>query len=213
MGREFLPIFDEWAKDYDQSVLGKDEQYREVFEHYDHILHSVSELAIGNVVEFGAGTGNLTLKLLTKGYNVIVVEPSIAMREIAQRKLENQSVSFIDGDFLQFPAFADIDTIVSTFAFHHLNDLEKAMAVKLYGKLLREGGKIVFADTMYESEKAYENSIQEAKDQDFIQLAYDLQTEYYSTIPYLSTIFEKNGFHVSFKRMNKFAWIIEAVKI
>lgn len=31
MGREFIPIFSDWAAEYDETVAGKDEEYRAVF--------------------------------------------------------------------------------------------------------------------------------------------------------------------------------------
>ncbi|MEH7367452.1 SAM-dependent methyltransferase, partial [Priestia megaterium] len=37
MGLEFLDIFEKWANEYDASVSGKDEQYREVFRNYNEI--------------------------------------------------------------------------------------------------------------------------------------------------------------------------------
>ncbi|WP_042345746.1 class I SAM-dependent methyltransferase [Bacillus massiliigorillae] len=213
MGKEFLYIFEEWAKDYDQTVSGKDEEYKEVFRGYDDILDTVARASVGKVLEFGAGTGNLTAKLLDKGHEVIVIEPSIPMREIAQQKLQSERIEFVDGDFLQYPSLENIDSVVSTYAFHHLTDQEKADAVKEYGKLLGVNGKIVFADTMYESKEAHYIAIEDAKKQGFMQLAKDLQTEYYTTIPYLQTVFEDNGFTVSFKRSNQFVWILEAIKL
>lgn len=213
MGKEFLHIFEEWAKDYDQTVSGNDEEYKEVFRGYDDILDMVARASVGNVLEFGAGTGNLTIKLHDKGHKIIVIEPSIPMREIAQQKLQSDQVLFLDGDFLQFPDLENIDSIVSTYAFHHLTDEEKAAAVKEYGKILGVNGKIVFADTMYESKEAHNKAIEDAEKQGYFQLAKDLQTEYYTTIPYLQSIFESNGFSVTFKRSNDFVWIIEAIKL
>ncbi|MEH6941918.1 class I SAM-dependent methyltransferase [Bacillus sp. JJ722] len=213
MGREFLHIFEEWAKDYDQTVSGKDVEYKEVFRGYDEILDRVARASVGNVLEFGAGTGNLTVKLHDRGHKIIVIEPSIPMREIAQQKLQSDHILFVDGDFLQFPNLENIDSIVSTYAFHHLTDKEKASAVKEYGKLLGVNGKIVFADTIYESKEAHSKAIEDAEKQGFYQLAKDLQTEYYTTIPYLQSVFESNGFSVTFKRCNDFVWIIEAIKL
>ena len=45
MGREFIPIFSEWAKQYDETVKGKDEEYREVFLHYPELLANIAEKA------------------------------------------------------------------------------------------------------------------------------------------------------------------------
>jgi putative AdoMet-dependent methyltransferase len=106
-----------------------------------------------------------------------------------------------------------IDTFVSTYAFHHLTDTEKEQAIENYGKSLTTGGKIVFADTMYESEEAYKGAISDALSKGFLNLATDLKTEYYTTIPILRAILEKHGFQVHFDRCNDFVWILEAEKM
>lgn len=38
MGREFIPLFENWANSYDDTVVGRDLQYKEVFRDYDGIL-------------------------------------------------------------------------------------------------------------------------------------------------------------------------------
>ncbi|MDQ0214006.1 putative AdoMet-dependent methyltransferase [Oikeobacillus pervagus] len=212
MGREFLEIFEEWADSYDDTVAEDSEnEYSEVFKGYRSILNRVAELSNGHVLEFGSGTGNLTEILMKKGHNITAIEPSEAMREIARKKLAGK-VPILDGDFLHFPAVDSIHTIVSTYAFHHLTDQEKEIAIAKYAKLLKPGGKVVFGDTMYPSKEAYEQAIKEAKSSGCLALAKDLQSEYYSTIPFLQMILEKNGFSVTFKRWNKFVWIMDSIK-
>lgn len=212
MGREFLELFEQWADYYDDTVYGHDEEYKEVFLHYNRILEEVVNRSKGHVVEFGVGTGNLTSKLLDQGLEVTGIEPSSAMRKIANEKL-GERAQVLDGDFLNFPEVKSIDTFVSTYAFHHLTDTEKEQAIENYGKSLASGGKIVFADTMYESEEAYKRAISDALSKGFLNLATDLKTEYYTTIPILRVILEKHGFQVRFDQCNEFVWILEAEKM
>jgi putative AdoMet-dependent methyltransferase len=212
MGREFIDLFEEWSKSYDDTVSGDDIEYQEVFKHYDRILDSVTDRAHGHVLEFGVGTGNLTERLLRKGLKVSGIEPSPAMREIAVSKLRGKT-EIADGDFIDFPKPEQVDSIVSTYAFHHLTDEEKEKAIANYGKLLNTGGKIVFADTMYQSREAHERAIQDARQAGFHNLANDLQTEYYTTIPFLEKALEANGYKVNFERCNQFVWIMEAEKL
>ncbi|MDQ1144944.1 putative AdoMet-dependent methyltransferase [Bacillus sp. SORGH_AS 510] len=211
MGREFLEIFEQWADSYDDTVFGYDREYKGVFLRYEEILGAVAEKSKGHVVEFGVGTGNLTQKLIVKGLKVTGVEPSPSMRKIAHDKLDGK-VELHDGDFLHFPETKAIDTLVSTYAFHHLTDDEKAKSIGFYGKLLSKGGRIVFADTMFESEEDYKQQIVKAKNDGFHNLAKDLETEYYTTIPFLKNILEKNCFSVTFTRFNDFVWLMEGVK-
>ncbi|KOP83533.1 class I SAM-dependent methyltransferase [Cytobacillus solani] len=211
MGKEFIELFEKWADTYDESVTGHDIEYKEVFKHYDQLLQKVANRSFGHVLEFGPGTGNLTAKMIEKGLKVTGVEPSPSMRKIAKQKLANKT-EIVDGDFLSFPVDQPIDTFVSSYAFHHLTDEEKETAIAKYGNLLASGGKIVFADTMYESAKSYKRAIEKAMENGFHNLAEDLQREYYTTIPLLKGLLEQNGFTPRFEQCNDFVWIMEGVK-
>ncbi|RYG71656.1 class I SAM-dependent methyltransferase [Lentibacillus lipolyticus] len=211
MGREFLEVFDEWADTYDESVAGANQQYAAVFEKYETVLDEVVKYSSGNILEFGVGTGNLTKKLIESGFWVTGIEPSAAMRKKASGKLP--SLSILEGDFIHFPnPSVPVHTIVSSFAFHHLTDIEKEHAVKQYTTILQPMGRIVFADTVFENDQHKLNMINKAKEQKFMDLAADLEREYYTTLPEMKRIFVTNGFHVSFKQMNDFVWLIKAVK-
>ncbi|GAB3798611.1 class I SAM-dependent DNA methyltransferase [Virgibacillus kimchii] len=212
MGREFLHIFDGWADTYDASVAGHDEQYSKVFENYEKILRAVVEQANpGTILEFGVGTGNLTEKLLRAEYHVIGIEPSEAMRKVAGEKLPE--LTLYEGDFLDYPEFEiDVNTIVSTFAFHHLTDSEKEVAIKKFAGLLTQKGKVVFGDTMFTSDLHRMTVIKEAKENGHFDLAVDLDREYYPNIDLLRNIFTSHGFDVTFRQMNYFAWLVVATK-
>ncbi|HWO74741.1 MAG TPA: class I SAM-dependent methyltransferase [Bacillus sp. (in: firmicutes)] len=211
MGREFLDIFAEWADSYDQTVSGHDPQYMEVFSNYNQILEEVANRAISTVLEFGVGTGNLTQVLLQKGLKVTGVEPSKEMRQIALQKLPS-FVEINEGDFLTFPMQEGIQSIVSTYAFHHLTDEEKEKAFRIYSSMLDKGQKIVFADTMFESEQIFTTMIEDAKQKGYNRLAGDLLSEYYTTIPKLKDMVTSAGFSADFKQLNQFVWIMEAIK-
>ncbi|MEC5423731.1 class I SAM-dependent methyltransferase [Virgibacillus sp. C22-A2] len=211
MGREFIDIFEDWAKTYDESVGGNNLEYREVFENYESILNAVAENSNGVVLEFGVGTGNLSTKLLQAGHQVVGIEPSKSMRDVASKKLPN--LKLLEGDFLSFPELPhQVDTITSTYAFHHLTDVEKETAIQRYFDILPIGGKIVFGDTMFKSEEVKEAFIQNAKDKGYNNLAEDLAREYYPTIEFLRNIFIKFNFDVRFKQMNDFVWLVTAIK-
>jgi putative AdoMet-dependent methyltransferase len=211
MGREFLDLFQDWADSYDDTVTGKDVEYQAVFEHYESILDEVVSRAKGRVVEFGPGTGNLTKRLLDSGLEVIPFEPSPEMRAVGTQKL-GDTVTFRDGDFLDFSLVGKADSIVSSYAFHHLTDEEKGKAFGIYGKLLVQGGKIVFADTMFETEQHYQAAISLAIKKEYYNLAEDLKREYYTTLSVLRERLLENGFSVQFQQVNTFVWIMEATK-
>ena len=211
MGREFLDLFQDWADSYDDTVTGKDVEYQAVFEQYDRILDEVVSRSKGRVVEFGPGTGNLTKRLLDAGFEVIPYEPSPEMRAVGMQKL-GKDVTFRDGDFLDFSLKGHVDSIVSSYAFHHLTDEEKGKAFSIYGKLLVQGGKIVFADTMFETDQHYQAAISQAIKKEYFNLAEDLKREYYTTLDVLRELVDRNGFSVAFHQVNTFVWIMEATK-
>lgn len=211
MGREFIDLFERWADSYDTTVSGQDEEYRDVFKGYDGILSSVAQASSGHVLEFGVGTGNLTSFLLNEGLEVTGVEPSKAMREKASKRLPD--VTFYDGDFMVFPTpTKPVQTIVSTYAFHHLTDEEKEIAIHKYSQLLGQNDKIVFADTAFKDENARIKMHEKVKAKGYYNLLQDLQTEYYTTIPVLEELFQQHGFRVVFTQLNDFVWLMEAVK-
>ncbi|MER2227822.1 MAG: class I SAM-dependent methyltransferase [Carnobacterium sp.] len=212
MGREFLDIFTDWSSDYDDFVEGNDPEYKAVFEGYSNILKEIVQRSGMNVLEFGIGTGNLTQQLLSSGKWVFPIEPSKEMRELAKNKLPSE-VMIYDGDLQNYPKpTRQVDTIVSSYVFHHLTDTEKGMALKKYADQLEKGGKVVFADTMFESQEALEQKIVQAKEHQFYTLANDLEREYYTLIPTLLNLFNLAGFNVSIEQMNEYVWIVEGEK-
>lgn len=213
MGREFLKVFSEWAEDYDTFVEGNDIQYRAVFENYEHILNEIVARSGGHVLEFGIGTGNLTQKLIDHDKQVFAVEPSAQMREQAKEKLPESFIVY-DGDMQRYPTpVGVIDTVVSSYVFHHLTDNEKGDVLKQYIQLLPKGGKVVFADTLFISEEAYQLKIEEASNLGYAELVDDLKREYYPLLQQVQTAFEEGGFvEVSFQQMNEYVWIIEGEK-
>lgn len=213
MGREFLNIFTDWAVEYDDFVAGADEEYKEVFSGYDTILQELVTRSGESVVELGIGTGNLTRKLLATGKKVYPIEPSAEMRELAQMKLMG-TIDIIDGDMQQFPVPSfPVDTIVSSYVFHHLTDEEKAEVLQHYYDLLEDGGRVVFADTMFIDQRTYDEKKTEAQRNQYHDLNDDLNREYYPLIPDLYHAFREAGFQVSFTQMNPYVWIVEGKKI
>ncbi|KIL52715.1 class I SAM-dependent methyltransferase [Jeotgalibacillus campisalis] len=212
MGREFVEIFDEWIDSYDESVSGNDEEYREVFAGYDDILQKVADAAQGLTVEFGVGTGNLTEKLLKKGIQVVGIEPNGAMRKHTQNRFPGVQIE--DGDFTSFPLPKEqqIQTLVSTYAFHHLTDDEKKEAALYYKDILSDDGQVVFADTMFESDYARKKQWEKVESQGYKNLLEDLKREYYTTKPVMEKLFEEAGFSVSFTQLNDYVWLIHAKK-
>lgn len=213
MGREFLDIFTDWANDYDDFVAGKNEEYKEVFSGYTDILRELVKRSGDSVMEFGIGTGNLTRRLLAAGKDVYPIEPSMEMQKLANAKLMG-IVEIVDGDMQDFPMPPHkVDTILSSYVFHHLQTGEKAEVLKKYYDILETGGSVIFADTMFMDQDYFDEKIAEAVQNKFYDLAEDLRREYYPLIPELYRQFKDAGFTVSYTEMNPYVWIVEGKKV
>jgi len=76
----------------------------------------------GTIVEVGAGTGRLTLELISRGRDIVAIEPAMPLRQILRRKLaEAQDASHarvIHGFFDDLPLPSDFaDLVVACSAF------------------------------------------------------------------------------------------------
>ncbi|WP_347707955.1 class I SAM-dependent methyltransferase [Clostridium sp. C2-6-12] len=194
-------------------MYNKNGEYEEVFKNYTEILDEtvmhISKSKDAKILDIGAGTGNLTLAVSKAGYNVIGIEPNAKMRNIALKKAP--LIPFLPGTFLSLPIDDNsIDAIISSYAFHHLTDSEKEESIKLLKSKLKKNGTIIITDTMYDSIESRESIIKDSYSKNFLALAHDLETEFYSTCKFLKKLFEAEGFIVTFQQMNKFVWILTA---
>ncbi|WP_434784201.1 pyridoxal-phosphate dependent enzyme [Macrococcus bovicus] len=201
MSPAFMDIFEQWADKYDHAVEGHDPEYRDVFTNYPFMLSEAAKQARGKTIEFGPGTGNLTLLLLAKGLDVTAVEPSEEMAAIGQEKT---GLIFEHGDFLNYKA-QRADTIISSFAFHHLTDEEKERAIKNYAETLSDNGQIIILDTVFNSPEEKQDMIRYYADLGYDNLVADLNREYYPFKDVMKNIANKLGFTYSATQLNKFA--------
>lgn len=201
-----MDVFEQWANSYDDTVFNtkQDNEYAEVFKGYTEMLDKVVAKASGHILEIGAGTGNLTERLLQQHQHVTAIDPSEDMRAIAHQKLE---VTVLDGHFLSIPVDEHFDTIVSTYAFHHLTDEAKFEAFKYLKENLNEGGQLIFIDTFYESEEAREQLILQHTEQGHLNLVNDLNTEYYTYQSKIEDMIHQLGGTVDWEQQNQFAWL------
>lgn len=211
---DFNELFDNWAGNYDETVYGSNNEYSEVFEKYDRILKNIigyiSDKRNGTILEIGVGTGNLTELLYKSGFRVIGVEPSKKMRKIAQKKLPQ--IDIMDGHFLEIPIDNKVDAIVTSYAFHHLRYRDKKKALKYLDSFLRDNGKIVIADTMFESVEYKKDLLENVQSMKALNLLNDLNTEYYEYLDDVCSIFKNLNYTFETRKMNKYVWIISAKK-
>jgi ubiquinone/menaquinone biosynthesis C-methylase UbiE len=101
-----------------------------------------------DVMDFGCGTGLLTLKLQPLVKSITGVDSSQGMLGVLQNKIGQQSLNNVFTRFVDFEhgkhAEGSYDLIVSSMTLHHVPDTQALF--KEWAGLLRPGGQVSFAD-------------------------------------------------------------------
>lgn len=141
--------FDQWAPSYDADV--RDEQ-QFPFAGYQRVLDRVVALAFiepgAALLELGAGTGNLTQRLVAAGAAVWALDFSAEMLARAQQKVPQ--ATYGQAHLLaSYPTEFErrFDRVVSTYTFHELPlDAKMQLLARLFSSSLKEGGTVVIGD-------------------------------------------------------------------
>ena len=99
------------------------------------------------ILDFGGGTGLLTLTLAKQAKSVTLVDISEKMLEQARLKAEQQdikNIQFLEQDLLKNPLEKEFDCIVVSRVLHHMPDLDAALS--LFHQHLKEDGQLLLAD-------------------------------------------------------------------
>jgi len=213
--RDFSTFFSAWAVNYDETVISPQGILAEVFDGYQDTLYEVARRVKENarlVVDVGAGTGNLCLACLRLGLPVLGVDPCPDMRARARAKLTD-TVEIRAGDFLHLPLDdGGADAVVSTWAFHHVPDLLKTEAAREIVRVLGPGGQVVMADTAYENERARDEILSRLAGEGRRDWVDELEAEYYPTLAVVEEAFRRAGYGTAFTRLNRWAWLWEAIR-
>jgi len=119
----------------------------------DRIVEVASPTVEDVVVDLGAGTGLLTLALAPQVHEIVAVDISERMLErldahAAAEGIEN--LHTLEADLRRLPLEDESATlVVSNYAFHHLDDLGKELALTEARRVLRPGGRLVVCDMMF----------------------------------------------------------------
>lgn len=103
------------------------------------------------VLDFGAGTGTLTLlaKQRCPACDIAGVDVDEAILEKARRKREQRGLDvdyrLLAGDDLPFPPH-HFDRVLSSLVFHHLTNARKAAALREIRRVLKPTGELHVAD-------------------------------------------------------------------
>ena len=109
------------------------------------------------------------------------------------------------GTFLQLPMDSgSVDTVVSSYAFHHCNEEEKILAVKEMARILKPAGRIVIADLMFADEEARKIFAENCSDAE----REDLEDEYFAYVDRLEGVLETLGFDARHVQVDPLIWIV-----
>ena len=99
------------------------------------------------ILDFGGGTGLLSLPLAKQAKSVTLVDISEKMLEQARLKAEQQeskNIQFLEQDLLKNPLEQEFDLIVVCRVLHHMPDLDASLS--LFHQHLKADGQLLIAD-------------------------------------------------------------------
>ncbi len=203
--------FDNKAIRFDKMVRDKSNDELGLFEKYDEILCEIRKRIIKHkavsVIDIGCGTGNLCGELSGE-MDVIGIDQSLEMILQAKKKYKNMKLKL--GNFLDKPCRKkDVDIVVTTYAFHSLNNEEKKKAIKYMLEYIKDDGKIIIADFMFlndmERQKCKNDLCGKGK-QDLWQV---IDNKYYTNLEELERYISLLGCKIHSEHIVNYTWIVE----
>ncbi len=108
-------------------------------------LKLAKDLSAKTIIDIGCGTGLLTCELAKFGYQIIGVEPSKLMLDVARKSPCGDQVKWVQGDVNSLEEFnADLAIMTGHVAQFHLDDEQWLNALKAIHKALKPGGYLAF---------------------------------------------------------------------
>lgn len=152
-----------------------------------------------NILELGCGSGNVTEKLLEKGYEVVGIDYSEEMLEIAEEKTEEfgNNIIYIQQDLreIDFEVY-EIDTVISANdTFNYMTDIKDIEHVLTYlYPRIKKGGQLVFdISSQYKLENVLGNNTYGESFDDMVYLWENFYDKEQKLINMEINFFEKNA--------------------
>ncbi len=191
------------AEDYDSDVKDSSNPIRLG---YADLIKWVSEKAKSSkiILDLGCGTGNTTSSL-TDFDKVFCVDISEKMLSHAKEKLKSKkNIFFVRDDLLSSldrMKEKKIDTIISTYAIHHLTQHEKHILFEKTCHVLQDGGKIIFGDLMFKNGEYKKEMIKK-----YPNLVEDFEEEFFWFVDEEVSKLEELGFAITIEKFSDLSW-------
>ena len=206
-----LPYNKKWNFDEYSWLENYDERMRNTTRlRYDETLAEVAKSASVKdgdlVLDIGTGAGNLAVRFLEKGCQVIGLDPSFKLLEMAEQKVAEWEgrfqVQVCEEPFLEIP-FSDntFDVVASTYSIHHITDHAKRLSVREMKRVLKPKGRVVTGDVMFRNASDKARALTEYP---------DMEDEYQPMLDTFPDMFRDEGFVVEVKQMADTVWIVRA---
>lgn len=134
--------FDRKARDWDKKIMR-----RQLAAAVSAAIASRGLDPTLRVMDFGCGTGLVSLPLAGKVAHILALDSSPGMIEVVQDKLDKQQIDNVEArcaDIFSAELPADFDLILTSMTLHHIEDIEPILL--RFHRLLKTGGRVAIAD-------------------------------------------------------------------
>lgn len=152
VGRDYGSV--EEVRIYDETHA----QFRDMAAEANLALDRMKATAGQVILDIGSGTGVFALEASKRGLMVHAADVSQTMISYAKERTRGFDVTFHHAGFLTLDLpDASVDLITTTFAFHHLPDYWKGIALSRLHRILKENGVLYMRDVIIEHENSLVN--------------------------------------------------------
>jgi SAM-dependent methyltransferase len=145
------PVFgNEYSNSYD--LLYEEKDYDGECTLIEKIIGDYNKIPVHSILDLGCGTGNHSLRLAERGYEVTGIDRSNEMLDIAKAKVEQKKIhcTFFQSDLREFDNHKKYDAVIMMFAVlgYQQENEDVLAALKTVSKLLKKGG-VFICDVWY----------------------------------------------------------------
>lgn len=187
-------MYQDFAYLYD--ALQKDVPYEKFADYYEKIMEKFGNEK-GLCLDLGCGTGNMTEELAKRGFDMIGVDSSVDMLDVAREKAceTGMNILYLNQDMTDFELYGTVNTVVSTLdCVNYITDKEALLKVfKLVNNYLDPKGLFIFdINSSYKIKNILGDNTYVSDDEDIFyswQNSYDGETK---ICTFYLTFFEKD---------------------